>query len=53
MARVFMLEVLNQSPLPQAAGSRLLTRIDAHQLRYYSARTLLTRRGAYLLGPTR
>jgi len=46
------LEVLNQSTLPQAAGSRLLTRIDAHQLRYYSARTLLTRRGAYLLGPT-
>ena len=46
------LEVLNQSTLPNAAGSRLLTRIDAHQLRYYSARTLLTRRGAYLLGPT-
>ena len=46
------LEVLNQSTLPKAAGSRLLTRIDAHQLRYYSARTLLTRRGAYLLGPT-
>jgi uncharacterized protein (DUF58 family) len=46
------LEVLNQSTLPKAAGSRLLTRINAHQLRYYSARTLLTRRGAYLLGPT-
>lgn len=46
------LEVLNQSTLPKAAGSRLLTRIDAHQLRYYSARTLLIRRGAYLLGPT-
>ena len=46
------LEVLNQSSLPKAAGSRLLTRIGAHQLRYYSARTLLTRRGAYLLGPT-
>jgi uncharacterized protein (DUF58 family) len=46
------LEVLNQSTLPKAAGSRLLTRIGAHQLRYYTARTLLTRRGAYLLGPT-
>ena len=46
------LEVLNQSTLPKAAGSRLLTRIDPHQLRYYAARTLLTRRGAYLLGPT-
>ncbi len=46
------LEVLNQSPLPNAAGSRLLTRVEAHQVRYYSARTLLTRRGAYVLGPT-
>jgi len=46
------LEVLNESPLPNAAGSRLLTKVDAHQVRYYSARTLLTRRGAYLLGPT-
>jgi len=46
------LEVYNQSTLPKAAGSRLITRIYAHQLRYYSARTLLTQRGAYLLGPT-
>lgn len=46
------LEVLNQSTLPKAAGSRLLTRIVANQLRYYSARTLLIQRGAYLLGPT-
>jgi uncharacterized protein (DUF58 family) len=46
------LEVLNQSTLPFAAGSRLLTRVEAHQVRYFSARTLLTRRGAYLLGPT-
>lgn len=46
------LEVLNLSTLPNAAGSRLLTRIGAHQIRYYSARTLLTKRGAYLLGPT-
>ena len=46
------LEVINQSSLPMASGSRLFTRIGAHQLRYYSARTVLTRRGAYLLGPT-
>ena len=46
------LEVVNQSNLPQAAGSRLLTRVGAHQFRYYSARTVLTRRGAYRLGPT-
>jgi uncharacterized protein (DUF58 family) len=46
------LVVLNQSPLPKAAGSRLLTRIGVHQKRFYSARTLLTQRGAYLLGPT-
>ena len=46
------LEVLNHSDLPKAAGSRLFTRIGAHQLRYYSARTVLTRRGAFVLGPT-
>jgi uncharacterized protein (DUF58 family) len=46
------LEVINQSDLPKAAGSRLFTMIGPHQLRYYSARTVLTRRGSYLLGPT-
>jgi len=46
------LEVINQSNLPKASGSRLFTRIGAHQLRFYSARTVLTRRGDYLLGPT-
>jgi uncharacterized protein (DUF58 family) len=46
------LEIVNRSSLPRAAGSRIFTRIGAHQLRFYSARTVLTRRGAYLLGPT-
>jgi uncharacterized protein (DUF58 family) len=46
------LEVVNQSDLPGAAGSRLLTRIGRREKRFYTARTLLTRRGAYLLGPT-
>lgn len=45
-------EVLNQSSLPGAAGSRLLTRIGRGEKRFYIARTLLTRRGAYPLGPT-
>jgi uncharacterized protein (DUF58 family) len=46
------LEVENQSDLPNASGSRLLTRLGVRQSRFYAARTLLTRRGAYLLGPT-
>lgn len=46
------LEVVNQSSLPRAAGSRLLTRIGRREKRLYTARTLLTRRGAYPLGPT-
>jgi uncharacterized protein (DUF58 family) len=46
------LEVINQSTLPFAAGSRVLTRLSPHQRRFYTARTLLIRRGAYLLGPT-
>jgi uncharacterized protein (DUF58 family) len=46
-------EVLNQSDLPMAGGSRLLTGIGPRQRRSYSARTLLYRRGAFTLGPTR
>ncbi len=46
------LEVYNRSPLPMAAGSRLLTRLGRRQHRFYAARTLLTRRGSFLLGPT-
>jgi uncharacterized protein (DUF58 family) len=46
------LEVLNQSELPLAAGSRLLTRIRVRKSRFYEARTPLVRRGAFLLGPT-
>jgi uncharacterized protein (DUF58 family) len=46
------IEVVNQSPLPLAGGSRLLTNIGAKQKRFYSARTVLTRRGAFPLGPT-
>jgi uncharacterized protein (DUF58 family) len=47
------IEVLNQSRIPFAAGSRLLTFITSHQKRTYLARTWLTRRGGFQLGPTR
>jgi len=46
------LEIINRSNLPMAGGSRLLTGIGPHQRRFYTARTLLDRRGAFLLGPT-
>jgi len=46
------LEVINQSNLPMAGGSRLLTGIVSRQRRFFTARTLLSRRGAFLLGPT-
>jgi uncharacterized protein (DUF58 family) len=46
------LEIINQSNLPMAGGSRLLTGIGPHQRRFYTVRTLLHRRGAFSLGPT-
>ncbi|MGA2504272.1 MAG: DUF58 domain-containing protein [Anaerolineales bacterium] len=46
------LEIINKSNLPTAGGSRILTGIRSHQRRFYTARTLLYRRGAYQLGPT-
>lgn len=44
--------VENQSSMPGASGSRLLTRIGGRQARSYIARTWLTRRGRFPLGPT-
>jgi uncharacterized protein (DUF58 family) len=46
------LEIINKSNLPMAGGSRILTGIGYHQRRFYTARTLLYKRGAFLLGPT-
>ena len=46
------IEVINQSTIPFAAGSRLFTYIKGHQKQSYIARTWLTRRGAFPLGPT-
>ncbi|MDX9993173.1 MAG: DUF58 domain-containing protein [Anaerolineales bacterium] len=45
-------EIQNHSDLPQAAGSRLITNLGKKQKRSYLARTWLTRRGVYRLGPT-
>lgn len=47
------IEVLNKSALPNAAGSRLITFVMGRQTRSYLARTWLTRRGGFQLGPTR
>lgn len=45
-------ELFNKTNLPGAAGSRLLTLIGGRQKRTYIARTWLTRRGGFRLGPT-
>jgi len=47
------IEVFNRSAIPYASGSRLLTLVLGRQKRTYLARTWLTRRGAFALGPTR
>lgn len=45
-------EIINESKLPGAAGSRLLTRIGGHRKITYLSRTYLTQRGRFALGPT-
>ena len=54
-SRIFApwVEIYNKSAIPFAAGSRLFTYITGHQKRTYLARTWLTRRGSFPLGPTR
>jgi len=46
------IEVRNNSNMPFASGSRLFTLVQGRQKRNYLARTWLTKRGAYNLGPT-
>jgi uncharacterized protein (DUF58 family) len=46
-------ELSNDSDMPNAAGSRLLTMLGRKHRRTYIARTWLNRRGGYKLGPTR
>ncbi len=45
-------ELYNEMPLPMAAGSRLLTRLKPRQKQAYVARTWLTHRGGFPVGPT-
>lgn len=47
------LEIANETSMPNASGSRLLTMISARQTRTYISRTWLTQRGGFPLGPTR
>ncbi len=46
------LEIENQTVLPGAVGSRVLVNIGKSEKRSYNARTWLTQRGAFPLGPT-
>lgn len=46
------IEVVNETAMPFAAGSRLLTFIKGKQHISYQARTWLRRRGGFPLGPT-
>jgi uncharacterized protein (DUF58 family) len=47
------IEISNESNMPGAHGSRLLTMVGRKQRRTYLARTRLIRRGGFRLGPTR
>ncbi len=47
------IEVINQSQVPFAAGSRVFTYVGGKQQQTYLARTWLTQRGGFPLGPTR
>lgn len=46
-------EIANESTVPHTAGSRVLTLLRGRQKRTYTARTWLTTRGGFKLGPTR
>ena len=46
------LEVANETTIPHATGSRVVTLLRAKQKRIYTARTWLTDRGGFALGPT-
>jgi uncharacterized protein (DUF58 family) len=47
------LELTNETTIPFATGSRVLTLIRSRQKRAYTARTWLISRGGFALGPTR
>jgi uncharacterized protein (DUF58 family) len=47
------MEVANETTMPHATGSRVLTFLRAKQKRIYTSRTWLTNRGGFALGPTK
>lgn len=51
--RKLWVELSNDSNMPNAHGSRLLTMVSGKQKRTHIARTWLVRRGGFKLGPTR
>jgi len=46
------IELYNEMQMPGVAGSRLLTQVHPNEKQSYVARTWLTRRGYYPIGPT-
>jgi uncharacterized protein (DUF58 family) len=46
------LEIANESNIPNATGSRILTFLRGKQKRMYTSRTWLINRGGFTLGPT-
>lgn len=46
------LEVVNESNIPYSTGSRIISFLRGRQKRSYTARTWLTSRGGFALGPT-
>jgi uncharacterized protein (DUF58 family) len=46
------IEVYNETQLPAATGSRVLTLLNGRQRRFYLSRSWITNRGAFKLGPT-
>lgn len=46
------LEISNESNIPNATGSRILTFLRGKQKRMYTSRTWLVNRGGFTLGPT-
>jgi uncharacterized protein (DUF58 family) len=49
---VLWVEVVDESPIPNKQGSRVLSNLGRKQEISYITRTVLTRRGAFQLGPT-
>ena len=47
------MEVANETTIPHATGSRIITFLRARQKRIYTSRTWLTNRGGFPLGPTK